>query len=489
VPNDHDLTSDALRELPPVDLLLHRLEGVSDAASVPRTLLLAWVREEVNQARADIRRPSAAETAVGPPRSARGVRSRDEWLGVLEERIQKRLRERRFSGLRRVINATGVLLHTNLGRAPLAASSQRALVEAAAGYSNLEVDLHSGLRKSRLDSIRRLLPLVTGAEAGLAVHNNAAAVYLALTALAAGREVVVSRGHLVEIGGSFRLPDIMAASGAKLVEVGSTNRTRIEDYARVLGQKTALVLKVHPSNFRMVGFTEEVATSELAELAHEHGIPLLHDVGSGALRQHGPLAFDEPRVQDSLLHGSDLVCFSADKLLGGPQAGLLVGTKEWIDRLAHHPVARVVRLDKASLAALEATLEAYLDPDTLARRIPLLVLLAREANEIRECAERVAALLRDRLTPAWEIAVVETVAQVGGGTLPGLNLPSWAVSLSAPGRDLETLARVLRQATPPVIGRIEKGRFLLDMRALLPGDEELAAEAIGARLAEPEELP
>lgn len=472
----------ALAELPPVDILVERLAPEAEAAGVPRALLLAWIREGVQEARDTLRGAKEAAAPIAP-------RTREAWLRLLEDSIRERLLERRTSGLRRVVNATGVLLHTNLGRAPLPAAAQRALLEASAGYSNLEVDLDSGRRRSRLDPIRRLLPLITGAEAGFAVHNNAAAVNLVLTALAFGREVVVSRGHLVEIGGSFRLPEIMEASGARLVEVGSTNRTRLSDYARVIGPQTALLLKVHPSNFRMIGFTEEVPTGDLADLARQHGIPLLHDVGSGALNQHGPLAFDEPRVQEALEAGADLVCFSGDKLLGGPQAGILVGRKEWIDRLSRHPVARVVRLDKWTLAALEATLEAYLDPARLTSRIPLLAMLSRSEEELQGSAERLADALRGRCEADWSFTVVETLSQVGGGTLPGLDLPSRAVSLSSPGRDVDAIGQALRRAVPPVFGRIEKGRFLLDLRALLPEDEALLVEAASVLNGIPRVMP
>ena len=462
-----------LRMLPPVGDLVTRLAPETLLAGLPALLRHAWIRESIEQARATIRAAMVAE-GEGAPGSGTGAPGRDRamWIDWCARFVLARAAERSRAGPRRVVNATGVLLHTNLGRAPLPASAARALFEVAGGYSNLEMDLESGRRCSRLDPLRRLLALITGAEAGIAVNNNAAAVHLALTALAAGREVIVSRGHLVEIGGSFRLPEIMAASGARLREVGSTNRTRLADYESALSPDTALLLKVHPSNFRVVGFTEEVPTRDLAAIAHRHGVPLLHDVGSGALRAHGELAFGEPTVQEALEAGADVVCFSGDKLLGGPQAGILVGRHEWIERLSKHPLARVVRLDKAALAALAGTLEAWLDPGTVRTRIPLLALLARGEEELEEIARSLAERLRAVLPAPWTIDIVSARCEVGGGTLPGIELPSRAVRLAHAGHGADAVARSLRLADPAVAGRIEDDRVLLDVRALLPGDEE-----------------
>jgi L-seryl-tRNA(Ser) seleniumtransferase len=472
-----------LRELPPVDALLGEADpGAPEGA--PRRLRLAWIREVLEEARAEIR--TAAAGAENGSEGALPARGRAAWIEVLRERLRRRAEGRRERKLRRVVNATGVLLHTNLGRAPLPAAAIEALLETGTGYSNLEMDLGAGRRSSRLAPIRELLPELTGAEAGFAVHNNAAAVYLALSALARGREVVVSRAHLVEIGGSFRLPAIMAASGARLVEVGSTNRTRRSDYAEALTPETGLILKVHPSNFRIVGFTEEVATVTLAELAAERGVPLFEDLGSGALAQHGDLAFDEPQVQDSLRMGADLVSFSGDKLLGGPQAGILVGKRAVIERLEKDPVARVVRLDKTALGALEATLEAYLDPGSLRERIPVLGLLARDETALEDLAGRLADRLRRALGATWRVEVLETSGEVGGGSLPGLALPSRAVAIGAEGWEPDRIARVLRCADPAVVGRIEKDRYLLDVRSLLEGEEERIARAASILSQEPQ---
>lgn len=458
----HDVTS-GLRLLPSVEVVRAQL----DAGTTPSDLLLAWIREVLHEARTEIRAGASA------PRP-----DREDWTREIVRRVGARRAEQSGRVLRRVLNCTGVLLHTNLGRAPLSAEAQRAVLEATAGYSNLELDLALGKRRSRLLPVRELLARVTGAEAGLAVHNNAAAVFLTLRGLARGREVIVSRGHLVEIGGSFRLPTIMEASGARLVEVGATNRTRLSDYAERIGPATGLILKVHPSNFRMVGFTEEVGTDQLAELAHAHGIPLFEDIGSGALHQHGELAFDEPKVQDSLQSGADLVAFSGDKLLGGPQAGLLVGQRALIDRLAKDPIARVVRLDKIGLAALESTLLAYLDPATVRSRIPLLRLLAATETELTERATRLAEDLAQALGSGWSAEVHVVECEIGGGSLPGLTLPSRAVTLHHADWSPNRLAKALRGATPGVVGRIEQDRFLLDVRTLQDGDEPLVLSAV-----------
>jgi len=465
-----------LRELPAVETLLSALDSTPGESGerAPRDLELAWARETLALARASI---LASTDAASLP-----ARGREAWTVHLVEQLRARRSVDQGQKLQRVINATGVLLHTNLGRAPLSADAQAALRDATLGYSSLEMDLSSGRRRSRLAAVRELLPLVTGAEAGLAVHNNAAAVYLMLTALAAGREVIVSRGHLVEIGGGFRLPDIMAASGARLIEVGTTNRTRREDYARAVGPSTALLLKIHPSNFRIIGFHEETSTRELKEIAEARGIPLVEDLGSGALAQHGRLAFGEPCVQDSLKDGADLVLVSGDKLLGGPQAGLLVGRAKWIDPLASHPVARVVRLDKAALAALEATLRAYLDPATVAERIPLLTLLAQDEEALTRRAELLAATLATTLPSGWRATVIETRAEVGGGSLPGLELPSRAVWLAHDAWSPDKIAIALRRARPAIAGRIEEDRFLLDLRTLLEGEEAELGRAARAVL-------
>ena len=370
-------------------------------------------------------------------------------------------------GLCRVVNATGVVLHTNLGRAPLSRRAAEAVADAAAGYSNLEYDLAAGRRGSRTAHVEELLQELTGAEGAFAVNNNAAAVLLMLSALTPGMGVAISRGELVEIGGSFRVPDVMARSGAKLVEVGATNRTRLSDYQRVLerGEAQAL-LKVHPSNFKVVGFTQEAAVEELAALAAQYQVPLLCDLGSGALGP-GPWPQDYPTVEQWAA-AADVVCFSADKLLGGPQAGILVGRGEAIRRLKADPLARALRLDKLSLAALEATLLDWRDGVA----VPARAMLEAGPEALRQRAEALAALL----SPFCPCEAVMTAGEAGGGTLPGEELPSWAVAL-APAEELEIF---LRGWSTPILGRIHRGKLLLDVRTLLPGEEDIIRSALAA---------
>ena len=359
--------------------------------------------------------------------------------------------------LRPALNATGVIVHTNLGRAPLAGAAIERATAVAAGYSNLEYDLEAGTRGSRHSHLGAILAELTGAEDGMAVNNNAAAVMLTLAALAGGREVPISRGELIEIGDGFRIPEVLAQSGARLVEVGSTNRTRIGDYARALGPDTGAVLRVHQSNFRMVGFTEAPSLHELCALAAEHGVPVIDDLGSGQLIDLPDLA-DEPTARSSVEAGATVVCFSGDKLLGGPQAGVIVGATEAVARVRRHPLARAVRIDKLSLAALEATLELYRDPARAVREVPVLRAAAEPAAAVRERAERLAARLGGD--------VVATTARVGGGAVPLLEIESFACALD--GGD--QLAAALRSADPPVVARVQEGRVLLDCRTLT--DEE-----------------
>jgi L-seryl-tRNA(Ser) seleniumtransferase len=379
--------------------------------------------------------------------------------GDLREQLDAELRAARAPRLRRVLNATGVIVHTNLGRAPLAAAALEQVIEAARGYSNLEYELGVGARGSRQTHIAELLRRLTGAEAALVVNNNAAAVMLALAALAEGREVLVSRGELIEIGDGFRIPDVLARSGAVLREVGTTNRTRAADYENGIGPETAVLLRVHQSNFRVVGFTELPAVDELARIAHARGLVLVDDLGSGALVDVG----DEPTARSSLGAGADLVCFSGDKLLGGPQAGIIVGRAELVERLRRHPLQRALRADKLTIAALEGTLRLALESP---KDVPVLRMLREPAERVRERAERLAALVAGE--------VEETVARAGGGALPLAELPSYACAVE------ETLAEKLRAAEPPVVGIVRDGRLLLDCRTLTDDDVEEVASAISA---------
>ena len=432
----------SLRDLPSIDRLLAE-ERLADE---PHDLAVAAARTVLERARDEIR--SGREP------------------GPLVEAVLDELARARRPSLRRVLNATGVLVHTNLGRAPLAGAALERVTEVGAGYSNLEYDLAAGVRGSRQDHLSALLCGLTGAEAALVVNNNAAAVLLALAALAEGREVLVSRGELIEIGDGFRIPDVLARSGARLVEVGTTNRTRAADYERALGPETGLVLRVHQSNFRVVGFTELPSLRELAGVARAGGVPLVDDLGSGALLPLG----DEPTPAESLCAGSDLVTFSGDKLLGGPQAGVVVGRGELVERLRRHPLQRALRADKLTLAALEGTIALALDPAGAAREIPVVRMFHEPLSAVRARAERLAELVGGE--------VEETVARVGGGALPLAELASAACAVE------EDLAAALRLGEPPVVAVVRDGRTLLDCRTLTDAEvDEVAAAVRSARAA------
>jgi L-seryl-tRNA(Ser) seleniumtransferase len=382
--------------------------------------------------------------------------------GDLKARVHAEIETSRAPGLRRTLNATGVIVHTNLGRAPLAPSALERVQEVGRGYSNLEYSLEEGARGSRQTHVAAILHRLTGAESALVVNNNAGAVLLALAALAEGREVLVSRGELIEIGDGFRIPDVLARSGARLVEVGTTNRTGAADYERGVRPETALILRVHQSNFRVVGFTDRPSLAEVAEVAHRHELPLVDDLGSGAFM---PL-HDEPSAREALTAGADLVCFSGDKLLGGPQAGIVAGRADLVERLRRHPLQRALRADKLTLAALEGTLTLYLDPERALREIPVLRMLREPVEAVRARAERLASLVGG--------TVEETVARVGGGALPLVELESFACSVE------EELTAPLRLGEPPVVGVVRDGRLLLDCRTLADGEVDEAAAAVAA---------
>ena len=427
----------SLRDLPSVDRLL----ADERLAEEPHELAVAAARTVLDQARDEIRAGHDPGSVVD---------------AVLEE-----LARTRRPSLRRVLNATGVLVHTNLGRAPLAEAALARVAEVGSGYSNLEYDLEHGERGSRQGHLAPLLQRITGAEAALVVNNNAAAVLLALAALAEGQEVLVSRGELIEIGDGFRIPEVLASSGARLVEVGTTNRTRAADYERAIGPETALLLRVHQSNFRVVGFTERPHLSELAQIAKRAALVLVDDLGSGALTSIG----DEPTPAESLRAGADLVTFSGDKLLGGPQAGIVVGRQDLVERLRRYPLQRALRADKLTLAALEATLSLALSAETR-DEIPVLRMLHEPIERVRARAERLAALVGGE--------VEETVARVGGGALPLAELPSVACAVE------EALAEPLRLGDPPVVAVVRDGRTLLDCRTLTDDEIEVVAAAVSS---------
>ena len=451
-----------LHRLPSVERLVHRLEQDAGIGRYPRPLLVECVREVVDDARARLRQNNSVDVSV------------ERLLADAQRRVEERV----ALTLTRAVNATGVILHTNLGRAPLSAKAQQAVTEVMAGYSTLEVDRDSGRRGSRHQHIEPLLTELTGAEAGLAVNNNAAAVLLALTAMANGREVIVSRGELVEIGGSFRLPEVMAQSGARLVEVGTTNRTYRHDYERAITPATALLVKVHRSNFAMDGFVHDVSPNELADVGRHHEVPVLFDVGSGALvdlRAHG--LPDEPTVPDAVRAGCDVVTCSGDKLLGGPQAGIVVGRARWIQLIRSHPLARAVRIDKLDAAALAATLHHYRDPQEPWTVLPVLQMLAVSIEALRARAERLRDAAVKSGSSLWQFDVVATTAEVGGGALPGARLPSYALAVRSP-LSPDALEAALRAHHPPVFGRVSDDTFLLDVRTLLPDDEPIVLHAL-----------
>jgi L-seryl-tRNA(Ser) seleniumtransferase len=393
---------------------------------------------------------------------------------VLE--VERRLRDLGTARPHRVINATGVLIHTNLGRSPLSAGAVEHLARVAASYSDLEFDLERGSRGSRHDHTVRLLRLLTGAEDAMVVNNNAAAVLLALTALARGREVLISRGELVEIGGSFRIPDILEHSGARLREVGTTNRTHLRDYENALGPDVGLILRVHASNYRIEGFTSEVSLRDLTALGRRSGLPVLVDLGSGAFLDVGTAGVrPEPVVSAVVAEGPDLVTFSGDKLLGGPQAGIIVGERGALARLRQNPLARAVRIDKLMLAALQATLSAYLDEDRARREIPVLRMLFADPKEVRARAERLAGAVRAALRdPSPQVMVDDTEAAVGGGALPLEGLATSVVALDPrPHTTAARLERALRHVRPALLGRIRGDHVLLDLRSVAVEEEGL----------------
>jgi len=404
---------------------------------------------------------------------------------LVQETAQALAAARRPS-LTRVINATGVIIHTNLGRSPLAPAALEQILAVAAHYSNLEYDLALKERGSRQDHVEGLLKELTGAQAALVVNNNAGAVLLALNTVARGREVIISRGQLVEIGGSFRLPEIMAASQAILKEVGTTNKTYLKDYEAAISSETAALLKVHPSNFRILGFTREVALSDLVELGRKYQLPVLEDLGSGCLLDLSRYGLEkEPTVQEAVAAGADLVLFSGDKLLGGPQAGVALGSKDLVARLKKNPLTRALRPDKLTLAGLEATLRLYFDEPRALAALPTLRMLTRPLKEVNRLAHNLARTLKRRLGDRIRVEVQPSLAQVGGGALPQAALPSRVLALAVPPLSAVQLEAALRQGEPPVIARVENQTVLLDVRTLLPEDPPLLAavlENLAARL-------
>ena len=461
-----------LRAIPKVDEFLAWVaderyrEAVPLAVTAPIRLVKQVVREVLSSRREEILRGDLTEKTL---------LAKDSLLNSFGRLLSEKMQP----NFRRVINATGVVVHTNLGRSLLPDSAVRSIAEVAASYSNLEFDLRTGKRGSRYTLVEEILCDLTGAEAALVVNNNAAAVLLVLETLAAGREVIVSRGQLVEIGGSFRIPDVMAKSGASLVEVGATNRTHLADYERAITSQTAMLLKVHTSNYRMIGFTSEVPLVEMVSLARTHGLLCMEDLGSGCLIDLSSFGLlDEPTVSEVVSSGVDVVTFSGDKLLGGPQAGLIVGRGDIIARIKKNPLNRALRIDKFTLAGLEATLRQYYDEPSVCDKNPTLAMLSTPLELIVKKARRLLRQIKDALAEHCYTYLLNTQSRVGGGAMPEQDLPSKAVALKPFTMTVNDLEEGLRKQALPVIGRIENDQFVLDMRTVLDREVPLLAQCL-----------
>jgi L-seryl-tRNA(Ser) seleniumtransferase len=458
--------SNLFRHLPSVDEILSVLVKADGIGELPRPLVKDLVNEFLDVCREEIRA---------------GVFSRPEELSAaaLGPRLTAYVRSKARPHFRRVLNATGVVIHTNLGRSLLAKPAIEAVAEACGHYSNCEFDLATGKRGSRYSHVEKILCDITGAEAALVVNNNAAAVFIMLETLAKGREVIVSRGQLVEIGGSFRIPDVMAKSGARLREVGATNRTHVHDYENAIGDDTGALMRVHTSNFRVVGFTKDVSLAEMRVLGDRYGLPVIEDLGSGTLYSlEGEGLLGEPTVQQVVAQGADVVSFSGDKVLGGPQAGIIVGRKEYIDRIKKNPINRAVRIDKMTLAALEATLRLYLDMGEARRRIPTLNMVTASPEALKSKARRLAEAVREALGDRVEVGMKKGFSRVGGGSFPEYDLPGTMVTVDIRGITAQALRGALLDTDPPLVARIEDDEFLLDPRTLASTELKLAARAL-----------
>lgn len=458
-----------LQSLPAVDELLRLPQVQPLLKSHFRPLVVDSIRKVLEEKRRMIfqsRDEAEASAASITP---------EEWASAISDRLETSLR----LSLRPVINATGVVLHTNLGRAPLGEEALRNLLEIGGGYSNLEFNLEQGERGSRYDHVEDILCRISGAAAGLVVNNNAAAVLLALNSLAEGREVIVSRGQLVEIGGSFRIPDVMKKSGARLVEVGTTNRTHLQDYEQAITENTALLLRVHTSNYRILGFTSDVSAEDLVSLGRARGIPVMEDLGSGCFVDLSRWGMEsEPTVQETVRAGVDILTFSGDKLLGGPQAGIVLGKKEAVEILKKNPLNRALRIDKLTLAALESTLRAYLNPEEALRTLPILGMLTCPRGELEKRARRLQGKLAKSLSPEGQVELREENSQVGGGALPLQELPTRVVALRSLRTSAADLERKLRKGEPPVIVRVKEEEVLIDPRTVAEEEEPLLVEAV-----------
>lgn len=449
-----------MRQIPKMDRLLDDPIIRQSAIHLPRTLVRSTLQNALEELRQDLRN---------------GCPMPEDLTILLAEKIRKA----GCSHLRRVLNGTGIILHTNLGRAPLGENISAQVAALACGYSNLELDLDTGKRGSRNSHVEKLLCDLTGAESVLVVNNNASSVFLMLHTMAQEKKVAISRGELVEIGGSFRIPDIMRESRAELMEIGTTNKTHLYDYERAVSEGAQLLLKVHPSNFHISGFTEEVTIPELSQLAEKAGIPLLYDLGSAFLVEEekaGPSSGSSVR---QAVAASDVVCFSGDKLLGGGQCGILLGKRRWIDAMKKDPFSRILRVDKMTLSALEQILKLFQDPENARREIPVLRMLYTSTNELKERATSLQQRLQARI-PGADFFLVPCNDEMGGGSLPDLGLEGWAVGIFSENLSPDILAQKLRSLDVPILGRICRDQFFLSLRTILPGEEDLLIEGIAS---------
>jgi L-seryl-tRNA(Ser) seleniumtransferase len=464
--------NELLRKIPAVEVLIEAAEARWTAEEVPRRVIVAAVRAGVAAARGSL------ETGAASPTDAAALRE-----SILAD-VDGRIKTAMGPHYRQAINATGIILHTGLGRAVLPAQALRQINRELSGFSVLQVDVAGGKRSRRDERIEELLRLLTGAEAATVVNNNAAATAIVVNTVAAGREVIVSRGQLVEIGGSFRLAEVLAAAGAKLVEVGATNKTHLRDYQRAITERSAAILRVHPSNYKIVGFTTEVPLEQLIRLGRDHGLAVIDDVGAGALVDFSQFGFQkEPTLAESVAAGADVITCSADKMIGGPQAGILLGKERWIKAIRQNPLARIVRPDKLTLAALEATLLLFLDQQRALAEVPTLRMLRRDLADIKAQAQRIAAAIRSAV-PGAKATVVKGFSQMGSGSLPGQNLPTRLVAVEAENLAEGEIARRLRRHRPPVFARLGKGRVLADPRTLLDGEEAVLVAAFCSALSD-----
>ena len=459
-----------LAGLPSVDEILKSKKGQEWLAAYPRRYVLQAVREVIEHNRQAVLKDEIREIS----------------LGTMAPEIFRKIERLSAFSLKSVINATGVVIHTNLGRSVLSERVLDHVREISCGYSNLEYDIEKGQRGKRYTHVKRLLNELTGAEDSLIVNNNAAAVFVCLTALAKGKEVIVSRGELVEIGGSFRIPDVMSSSGAVLREVGTTNKTHVRDYEKAINENTALLLKVHQSNYRMVGFTKAVEIDELAALGRKYNIPVMFDLGSGCLIDLKPYGVHiEPTVQETVKSGADIITFSGDKLLGGPQGGIIVGKVQVIEKIGKNPLMRALRIDKLTLAAFESTLMFYIDEDKARQEIPTLNMLLQAPDEIKGRAKKISQALKKKLGASQEIAqinLIEDSSQSGGGALPEIEFKTFVVAIKPSGLSVNKLEERLRHNKPPIIARIKDEALIIDARTVRDSETETLIKGITAAL-------